>query len=157
MLLLSTGFLLCDDWLIRFGQGAPNLESIAKARVLLMRSTKTIDMVQTFSLSSFFIIKFIFCYIYTRIVILDYLFLFLLPDAASSHWQQFKRRSQTRSCERRYWIQEHPLQLSLQKRCEGRVAYFSTSQELYYWYCTFYVLKLLVNKILFLMIIFLNN
>ncbi len=36
------------------GQGAPNLESIAKARGAAYEVYKTIDMVQTFSLSSFF-------------------------------------------------------------------------------------------------------
>ncbi len=42
------------------GQGAPNLESIAKARGAAYEVYKTIDTVQTFSLSSFFIMKFIF-------------------------------------------------------------------------------------------------
>ncbi len=67
------------------GQGAPNLESIAKARGAAYEVYKTIDTVQTFSLSSFFIMKLHIYYIYTRIVILDDLFLFLLPDAASAH------------------------------------------------------------------------
>lgn len=42
------------------GQGAPNLESIAKARGAAYEVYKTIDMVQTFSLCSIFTIKLFF-------------------------------------------------------------------------------------------------
>lgn len=44
------------------GQGAPNLESIAKARGAAYEVYKTIDMVQTFSLCSIFTIKLFFFY-----------------------------------------------------------------------------------------------
>lgn len=38
---------------------------------------------------------------------------------ASSHWQQFKGRLQTRQCERGHWIQKHSFQLPIQKGCQG--------------------------------------
>lgn len=53
------------------GQGAPNLESIAKARGAAYEVYKTIDMVQTFSLCSFFIIKLFFIICMPILFILD--------------------------------------------------------------------------------------
>lgn len=53
------------------GQGAPNLESIAKARGAAYEVYKTIDMVQIFSLCSIFTIKLFLYYMYAHIVILD--------------------------------------------------------------------------------------
>lgn len=65
------------------GQGAPNLESIAKARGAAYEVYKTIDMVQTLS----------WCSVqdcFLQILLLHHEF--ILDDfsvSASSHWQQF--------------------------------------------------------------------